>query len=160
MERIELQSPPPCGSPRLIPSSISTPQSECILSESDNGFRSFPLSPSSSKTSLREDFSFSKEVDELKMIGDNFANQLCSDIIHCSNQLWKIHDQLIDCIEASAGGLIEVFGKKHELLLKEFYNRFTLVNKLSFADVKGEAMDVLEEHLSMFNTVISSPYME
>ena len=54
--------------------------------------------------------------------------------------------------------IVEVLAKQHEVSLRDFYNRFTLVNRLSKSDVAGEGQSVMEEHLAMFDTVIHSHY--
>ena len=56
------------------------------------------------------------------------------------------------------GVIVEVLARHHEFLLRDFYNRFALVNRLSKSDVGGENQNMLEDHLAMFETVLRSHY--
>lgn len=138
-------SPPlRCGSPCFSPSSLR---------------HSYSLDLSSKENSPTESFTFDLVQEDLRSVGENFANQLSTDILYCSNQLWAIHDKLVDALRHSIGAVVEFLSKQHELSLRDFYHRFALINRLDKSDVTGEYHNVLEDHLTMFKTVLHSPYI-
>lgn len=96
------QSPPPrCGSPRILPA-VKRHSLDSLVCEEYRVDIASPLSPTKD-VSPAETFAYDSVQEDLLSIGMNFANQLSTDIVYCSDQLWSAHDQLVKIIDVNIG---------------------------------------------------------
>ena len=84
------------------------------------------------------------EVEEAAAVN---ANRLLAGISDCAEQIWKLYDVLVKTVRENAGCVCEQLRTQHAKVLRDYLNRFVLLNRLTELDLSGEVKKRVESEM-------------